>query len=380
MNIYNVLDYGVIQNSQKLQTSLFQKAIDDCHKNGGGEILIPEGKYYISSIRLYSNMVFHLMENAELIGSSDCKDYINFNVPSTLGYLHDEYYIKAWNLPDYYAYGIICAFQENNISIKGEKGSKIDGQDCFDANGEEKFRGPMGIIFSQCKNIQLQGYTFVNCANWSHQIDSCEEVYAKDVTILAGHDGFNLHHCTNIEIENCTIMTGDDCFAGYDIENLKVRNCYMNTACNVLRIGGYNLIFDDCKIEGPAKYPHIKENTYNTHRLFKYYSIRPDIIRRDGEKIIIRNSIIKNIPAIIEYNYGEERLMQNNKPLRELVFENVLFDGITKSSLMKGNGQQCKLIFRDCEIDFKDPLNKDNFIEKDKSIKVIFENTNIKTK
>ncbi|MFV0381050.1 MAG: glycoside hydrolase family 28 protein [Breznakia sp.] len=379
MNRYNVLDYGAKSNIDQLQTETFQNAIDDCHRNGGGRVVVPEGNYLISSIRLYSNITFHLLENAVLIGSTNCEDYINFKVPSTLRYLYDDYYVKAWNLPEYYAYGIICAFNENNITIKGEKGSKIDGMECYDPNGEEKFRGPMGIVFSQCQNIHMEGYTFINCANWSHQIDNCENVHANNVSILAGHDGFNLHHCTNIEINNCTLKTGDDCFAGYDIENLIVKKCYMNTACNVFRIGGYNLVFDDCIIEGPGKYPHIKENTYETHRLFKYYSIRPDVIRKNGEKIIIKNSKIKNIPAVIEYIYGEERLMQNNKPLRELIFDNVKIEGIRKKSIMKGNGENCQILFKDCDITLANELDENNFIEFDEYVKIIFDNTEIKS-
>lgn len=367
MRIFNVLEYGVIKDSVKLQTEQFQSVIDKCHEAGGGEIQVPTGIYYVSSLRLYSNMSFHLMENAELRGSRHQKDYIDFHVPTTLRYLYDDYYIRSWNLPPYYIYGILCAFDEDNISIIGEKGSVIDGQDCFDKHGEEHFRGPMGIILSQCNHIELSGYTFKDCANWSHQIDSCKHVRAKNVTILAGHDGFNLHHCDDIQIKDCNIKTGDDCFAGYDVKNLYVDNCYLNTACNVMRIGGTNLIFDHCTIEGPATYPHLGKKTYHTHRLFKYYSMRPDTIAKEGE-ILIRNSIMKGVPALGQYEYGEEKYMQNNLPLKEFALENTKIEGLSEISTFKGKGNACKISLKDCVVKFENNLNENNFLDIDECV------------
>lgn len=374
MKQYDITDYGVERYSACLQTEKIQAVIDLCHQEGGGEIQIPEGIYYIGSLRLYSHITLHLLKDAHLKGSRNYQDYTDFHVPSTLGYLQDAYFIKAWNLPPYYIYGMICAFCEENITIIGEAGATIDGQDCFDKAGEERFRGPMGIIFNQCRNIRLRGYTFENCANWSHQLDSCVDIHAEHICIKAGHDGFNLHHCKHILIEDCTITTGDDCIAGYDIEQLIVRNCYMNTACNVMRIGGYDLLFDHCTMEGPAYYPHQGKKTYDTHRVFKYYSIRPDSIRHVGERIKIRNSKISGIPSLLQYSYGEEALMQNNLPLRELILENTVIQGVSKPSVMRGNGEACRLILRNCEISFADGLNEKNYLQHDKDVQVITEN------
>lgn len=368
---YNVLDYDVKPNAEYLQTELFQKVIDVCRENGGGEIVVPKGNYRIGSIRLYSDMTLHLLEGAKLQGSTDYRDYEDFHVPSTLGYLKDDHYIKIWNLPSYYIYGIICAFGEKNVSIIGEKDSCINGNDCRDENGEERFRGPMGIILSRCEHIRLEGYSFINSANWSHQMDSCKGISISNVKIQGGHDGFNLHHCDDIEVADCTLETGDDCFAGYDIQNLHVKNCYMNTACNGLRIGGYHLIFENCVFEGPGHYPHLSENTYYTHALFKYYSIRPDHIRKEGEKIVIRNSVIKDVDMLFSYQYGKEELMQNNKPLRELVLENCRISGVKKAGQLRGNGETCTLVMKNIACDMEAGTT---ILETDEWVKLVLEN------
>ena len=363
---YVVTEHGVRPDVEELQTEAVQRLADLCRVRGGGEILFPRGEYHIGSIRLYSNTTLRLMEGARLVGSRDHRDYRDFHVPSTLGYLKDEHYVKLWNLPEYYIYGMICAYGEKNISIIGDKGSRIDGQDCRDENGEEHFRGPMGIIFSNCEKIRLEGYTFVNSANWSHQMDSCRDISVRNVTVLAGHDGLNLHHCTDIRVADCRFETGDDCFAGYDVEQLHVRNCYVNTACNALRLGGYDITFEDCIFEGPGHYPHISEGTYDTHALFKYYAIRPDVIRRDGGKILIRNCRVANVRNLFSYQYGREDLMQNNRPLRDLTLENVEISGVKQVSFFTGNGEPCLLTLRNVHLagggDIRDLIRTDESV------------------
>lgn len=328
---------------RELETEKIQEKIEAVHRQGGGEVCISAGIHYIGSLRLYSNITLHLLEGAKLYGSKDYTDYTDFHIPTTMKYTKDPEYKEKWNLPDYYIYGMICAYGEENITIVGEKDSCINGRDCFDANGEEKFRGPMGIIFSSCKNIYLKGYTFENSANWSHQLDSCENVKIEDIKIRGGHDGFNLHHCIDVKIRDCNLQTGDDCLAGYDIQQLEVSDCYFNTACNAMRIGGNDLYLERCIFEGPGKYPHLSEKTYETHALFKYYAIGPDDIRQDAKKIILQDCVIKNMTKLFVYEYGKKEWMQENRPLRELILKNIKINGLTKTSCVKGKGQECSL-------------------------------------
>ena len=373
METFRITDYGVETESEKIQTEAIQRVIELCKNVGGGEIIIPKGNYLVGSLRLYSHMTLHLLDGACLLGSKNKKDYTDFHVPSTLGYLNDEYYIRSWNLPPYYIYGIFCAFGEEEISIIAEKGAVIDGQDCFDEDGEEGFRGPMGMIFSQCKRILLEGYTFQNSANWSHQLDSCEDVEIRNVIIRAGHDGFNVLHCSRVKISDCRIESGDDCFAGYDVRDLCVSSCYVNTACNSLRLGGTKIRFENCVFEGPGHYLHLSEKTYYTHSIFKYYSIRSDVILQDAGDITFSNCSIHGANCLLSYQFRKAGLHQDNRPLRSLTFEHVRISGILQTSYFRGNGQSCKLIFRDCKIQFDG--EKVPFLSIDESIELVIERT-----
>lgn len=370
------MDYGAQVNCVELQTQSIQKCIDDCHIKGGGKIIIPKGKYLIASLRLYSNMTLYLESGAILLGSKDYQDYEDFKVPTTIQYLYDDYYIGAWHLPKYYFYAMITAFQAENIKVIGEPGSIIDGSDVFDANGEEAFRGPMGIIMSSVTNLELAGYIFQNSANWSHTLDGCDDINIHDVMIRAGHDGFNLHHSKNINVFNCHLETGDDCFAGYDINNLEVNQCTLNTSCNSLRVGGKNLSFKQCTYIGPGHFPHLSEDSYYTHAIFKYYAIDADQIQADAENILIENAMIDNADCLLVYDFGKKELMQNNQPLRSLSFESSNISNIRYSSIFKGNGEKVILKFKNCQIDVQ---TEKAFLLLDSFVALIFENVNFIT-
>ena len=40
--VYLITDFGAIADSDELQTEKIQKAIDECFKNGGGTVIVPE--------------------------------------------------------------------------------------------------------------------------------------------------------------------------------------------------------------------------------------------------------------------------------------------------------------------------------------------------
>ncbi|QED59087.1 glycoside hydrolase family 28 [Enterococcus durans] len=350
-NIFLVSDYGVKANDPKDQTLGIQKCIDVCSEAGGGVIVITTGTYLISSIRLYSNITLKLESGAILLGSKNYKEYENFNVPTTIKYLYDDKYVKKWNLPEHYFYAMITAFEEENIKIIGEPGSIINGQDTFDPNGEEKFRGPMGIIMSQIKNLTLEGYIFENSANWSHTLDGCENVTIKNLAIKAGHDGFNFHHSKKIRVSDCHLETGDDCFAGYDVNDLLVEHCFLNTACNGARIGGSKIVFKDCTFQGPGHFPHLSENTYYTHAIFKYYALDSDPTKENSKGIKLIDCVIDNADKLITYDNGKEQLLQNDVPLNDFTLEKVKITGIRHTSLFRGNSEKGTLHLKDVIID-----------------------------
>ena len=72
---YRITDYGVVNDSAKLQTEQIQNVIDRAAKNGGGVIVIPKGTFLSGSLFFKPKTHLYLEENAVLKGSDDAGDF-----------------------------------------------------------------------------------------------------------------------------------------------------------------------------------------------------------------------------------------------------------------------------------------------------------------
>ena len=385
--IFNILDYGAISEG-KLCTKEIQNAIDDCFLKGGGEVIIPEGRYHIGGLRLRSNVTLHLLENAVLLGSIDPDDYSTYlddkvepiseadreSFAPTIkpGYKPCEcvHPYSRWNN------AIIRAINAKNISIIGEQGSEINGQNCFDELGEENYRGPHVINMWYCENITLRGYTIRDSANWAHAIQNSKNISISDVTVLGGHDGFDVRTCDEILIEDCRFITGDDCIAGFDNIGVTVRNCYFESACSIFRFGGTDVTVENCNGVAPCTYGHryglsdeerrARANTgascrYNCLNVFLYYCDDRAAVRRTPGNIVIKNSRFKNPDAIMSLPFGHK--WSCNRSLADITFENCVFDGVCNpSELIAPENEPLTFRMKNCVITLREGCENIPFI------------------
>ena len=361
----------------RLQTAYIQEALDRCRDAGGGEVVLSAGQWHIGSVRMYSNTTLYLSAGCRLTASEHWQDYEDFHVPSTLGYLKSPFVVKEWNLPPHYIVAPIVAFDAENVAVIGEPGSVIDGSDCFDPAGEEKFRGPMGMVFSNCRGVTLKGYTYQNAANWAHQLDSCSGVRMENVTVLAGHDGINIHHCVGVTIENCDFRTGDDCVAGYNAENVVIRNCGFNTSCNSFRFGGRNLLVENCRFWGPGEYPHRVSGRHNTIYAIEYYAMRYDDIRVDSGNWVFRNCTFEGIDGLINYR-GSKLWMHEARPLRDVTLENVTVHGLSEVSVLTpAAGNPMTLTMKNVEMIWRNGIPAFGMFITTPDVKMVLDNVKI---
>ena len=72
-----------------------------------------------------------------------------------------------------------------------------------------------GVVFTQCKNIEVEGIKIVNSPEWSFITYLCDNFSIKDVDIFGyrqNSDAFAICNSTNGTIENCFARSGDDLF------------------------------------------------------------------------------------------------------------------------------------------------------------------------
>ena len=73
--IYKVEDFGAKPDGLTLNTRFVQDAINECNKNGGGQVVFSKGEYVLSTVYLKSGVEIKITENAAILGSLNFDDY-----------------------------------------------------------------------------------------------------------------------------------------------------------------------------------------------------------------------------------------------------------------------------------------------------------------
>ena len=245
--VYNINDYGAHGDGQTNNTVSIQQAIDKASENGGGTVLIPEGKFVTGVIEIKSGVTINLAANASLLGSTKRIDYGPEN-----------------------ASALIVANHQHNIGITG-KGT-IDGQanellkDIYvmlnagtlrdsewktenpwhQIRPEERNR-PKIIEFKDCDSISIKGVFIKDGLCWVQNYKNCSNIIVDSIHVesntFLNNDGIDLVDCKNVRVTNSFINACDDgiCLKSEDrnnrCENIYIANCRIRSSASALKFG-----------------------------------------------------------------------------------------------------------------------------------------------
>ncbi|OXB00198.1 glycoside hydrolase [Flavobacterium oncorhynchi] len=296
---YNVNDFGAVADAKTSNTLAFEKAIKACASNGGGKVLVPNGKYLTGPIHLESNVNLHLEDNAEILFSLNPKEYpivhtswegtevMNYspliyakgktNVAvtgkGTLNGQADSTNWWIWSGGKNYGWkkGIPSQNDPNNREVlvdMAEKGVPV-AERVF---GEGRYLRPNFIEFFECNTVLVKDITVINAPFWILHPIKTNNMIIDGVTVNShgpNNDGCDPEYSQNIIIRNCTFNTGDDCIAikagrdadgrrvGLPSKNIIVQNCKMIDGHGGVVIGseisaGVNNVFvENCNMDSP---------------------------------------------------------------------------------------------------------------------------------
>ena len=397
MKEFHICDYGA-RFCDELQTEAIQKAIDDCFLAGGGRVVIPCGIFMTGDIRLRSNVELYLEAGAILKGSRNPEDYFHYRddqvQPEFLQVVETPLKVTPSSIStSRWSNGLIRAFDAENIAVIGEKGSYIDGSNCYDAQGENDFRGPHGMSFWRCKNIRLEGYTMIHSGNWAHAIFQSRDITVKGVGVYGGHDGVDVRTCDNVVIEDCIFNTGDDCVAGFDNHDVVVRNCLMNSSCMPVRFGGNNVLIENCRSERrnafgfrmylsqeDKEHGHItgSDARHDSKSPFSYYCDFRAEIRKTPGNIVFRNCHFEKVHELIRLEYTGRNRWCCNRPLTSITFENCTLNGLSRAGMLWGDeNEKVTCHFKNVKIACEAGSEKAILLAAGNFHQLIFENTTI---
>ena len=302
-NSLNIKDFGAVGDGVADNTLAFKNAIEQCHKNNGGRIIVPAGTYLTGPIHLKSNINLHLEAGAVIMLSDNFENW-----PA----------IKSrWEGVECYGYSP-CIYGENlrNVSITGTgtidgrgqawwnefKRRKTSGQkqpvserdkefaelnkntdlsDCGGGGIGSFFFRPQLIQFNNCSNVLLDGFTTCNSPFWNTHLLYCNKVTVKNVTFQNPQDGVNgdglaIDSCDGVKVFDCTFDVNDDCCGfksgiGKDgmrvnrpCQNIVVKNCKMLRGHGSVVMGSEtaagirNIEISDCVFNGNDRGLRIK--------------------------------------------------------------------------------------------------------------------------
>jgi len=192
--VFNVRDFGAIGDGTTKDTVAFQKALDTCAVSGGGEVLVPAGKFLIGSVQIGYRTILRLEKDTIIAGSPDLADYP----------LIDVRWEGRWQ-PGHRA--LIYAANVDHTGIVGP--GRIEGNNAATAlvGG---VRGAPVLESISCTDLRWEGFAVTQGGTWATHPTYCTDVVIKDLNIRGGRDGIDLDSCKNVRIEGCDIDTGDD--------------------------------------------------------------------------------------------------------------------------------------------------------------------------
>lgn len=237
-----ITDFGAVGDGTTLCTAAIDAAVRGCSKRGGGQVVVPAGRFLTGAVVLRSNVELHIETGATLAFSKNTADYLPVVRTQDGG-------IELYNYSPF-----IYALDQHDIAITGD--GTIDGQCGSDAwwpwAGKSSFGWVVGMptaaadrltlvdmaargepveqrVFGaghylrpcfiqpyRCTNVLIQGVTLVNAPNWQINPVLCTNVTVDHVIARSAGpntDGCDPDSCDHVVVQSCTFDTGDDCIA-----------------------------------------------------------------------------------------------------------------------------------------------------------------------
>ena len=237
---YNVRDFGATGDGTTKDTKAFQKALDTCAVNGGGDVLVPAGKYLIGSIQIGNRTILRLEKDTILAGTPDLADYPLIDIrwegrwqPGHRGLIYasasDHIGIVGpgriegstgpvppapeGTIPPSAAPAVASAGDAAAAPARGPGGFGRGGRGGWGTNGPDGTRNPVVLEPISCDDVRWEGFTVTQGGNWATHPTYCTNVTIRNLDISGGRDGIDVDSCKGVIIDGCTIKNGDDCIS-----------------------------------------------------------------------------------------------------------------------------------------------------------------------
>ena len=278
---FDVTAFGAKGDGKTDDSAAFTKAIAACSKAGGGHVVVPAGKSFLTgAVTLLSNVDLHVLGTVKF--STDTHKY-----PLVFSRWQG---IECMNFSPF-----VYAFGQTNVAVTGT--GTLDGQgpsgpwpdwaknrsddwtrlqqlavDGVDPRkrvfGQGHRLAPSFIQFYRCTNVLIDGVHLRNSAMWNLHPVLCTNVTISNVNVFsrgATVDGCDPEACTDVHVTGCTFDTGDDGVvikSGRDVDGRRVGVPCANVVIEHNRfLGRWGAITVGSEMSGGVKNVFAQNNT-----------------------------------------------------------------------------------------------------------------------
>ena len=302
----NVTDFGARADGVTLDTASLQRALDRCNVLGGGEVLVPAGRYLTGGLSIGSRVTLRLAKGATLLGSPDLAHYG----------IAEVRWEGKW-IPGYTA--LVHAQDAREIRVVGE--GRIEGNVAVAGRPtkDNPLRRPALLEFINCDGVHLEDFSTSYAHMWSIHPTCCDNLMFRNLTVRSTEtngDGIDIDSCRHVLIDSCDIASGDDCISlksgrgeeAYTMnrptEDVHITNC-------TLEGRGYS-----CIGIGSETSAGIRDVLIEHCRVTSVYKNAIYIKSRVGRGSFIENITLRNIDAS-KMRMGFLRINQTNAGIQD---------------------------------------------------------------
>ncbi len=328
---YVITDFGA-DTSNALPG--IQEAIKKANFEGGGNVIIPEGRWHVKGpIHLKSNINLLISDSAELVFSDDPVDYL----PQVL---------TRWEGTEAYNFSpLIYAYQVHNVAVTGsgtlngnaEKGfatwraKQDEAQNRLREMGakgvpvHERIFGlddylrPSFIQFFASSQILVESITIKNSPMWVNHFIYSSQITLRNVKVESyrlNNDGVVLDSSTRALIEDNSFSTGDDSIViksgrdqdGWRVaktsEDILIRNNYME---------GHNALAVGSEMSGGVQNIYMENNRLGKVASAIYFKSNLD---RGGfiRNVFVRNTEVEEADILLRFHTNYHSHRRGNYP------------------------------------------------------------------
>ena len=209
---YLALNFGAVGDGTTDDTAALQRALDACAENGGGRVVLPGGRTYLSrSLFLRPNTELHLQRGAVLKATGDLDGYFRPNER-----INDPKTALIGNpVTGKPSFVFLYGFEAYGCAITGDGTIDLNGsaflrrKDRYYVTGDFYPR-PTGIYVEKSDHVTFRDFTVKNAPFWTLHPAGCCDVLIDRIRILNDLDAdrYNIGYPLNGRLRGIAELDG----------------------------------------------------------------------------------------------------------------------------------------------------------------------------